>query len=39
MTALLISLGALVLLGIDLWWEKCKKDCERDGVINLKGQE
>lgn len=37
---LLYIIGGFVLLGaIDLVWNKFCRDCERDGVINLHGQE
>lgn len=39
MALVYIIVGFVLLGAIDLIWEKLCRDCERDGVINLHGQE
>lgn len=40
MKAVIIGLGiVLAICGAVLLWDKCKKDCERDGVCKFDGQE
>lgn len=39
MNVLFLLIGIAAVCGTVLLWDKWKKDCEKDGVINIRGQE